>query len=315
MIVGLGINKLRIGFKIKFKSTFKQTSVQIYSILEPLFQSIMILTLGFSPCPNDTFIFDALVNKRIDTEGIDFKVFMLDVETLNKKALHAELDITKLSFAALAKVQDKYDLLDSGSALGFGVGPLVISKEKDYVLNKNSRVAIPGELTTAHFLFRLFYPEVILRTEMVFSEIENAVISGVVDAGVIIHENRFTYQLRGLHKVRDLGEAWESERGLPIPLGGIAIKKELSSELKHKVNELIKKSVNYAFLHPDASEEFVKNNAQEMDANVRRQHIALYVNKYSLSLGDIGSEAVRALFLTAKDKKLLTTNDALEIII
>lgn len=275
----------------------------------------MILTLGFSPCPNDTFIFDALVNRRIDTEGIDFKVFMLDVETLNKKALHAELDITKLSFAALAKVQDKYDLLDSGSALGFGVGPLVISKEKDYVLNKNSRVAIPGELTTAHFLFRLFYPEVILRTEMVFSEIENAVISGVVDAGVIIHENRFTYQLRGLHKVRDLGEAWESERGLPIPLGGIAIKKELSSELKHKVNELIKKSVNYAFLHPDASEEFVKNNAQEMDANVRRQHIALYVNKYSLSLGDIGSEAVRALFLTAKDKKLLTTNDALEIII
>ncbi len=272
------------------------------------------LTLGFSPCPNDTFIFDAIVNKRIDTEGLDFKVSMLDVETLNQKALRGELDVTKLSFAALAKVQDRYALLDSGSALGFGVGPLVISKEKDFKLDKNSKVAIPGELTTAHFLFRLFYPEVTMRTEMVFSEIENAVLTGAVDAGVIIHENRFTYQLRGLHKVRDLGAAWESERGLPIPLGGITIKKEFPNELKHKVNQLIKKSVAYAFTNPEASEEFVKHNAQEMDASVRRQHIALYVNKYSFSLGEIGTDAIEELFLAAKNKKLLTTTDALEII-
>ena len=275
----------------------------------------MVLTLGFSPCPNDTFIFDALVNKRIETNEIDFKVSMLDVETLNQKALRGELDITKLSFAALAKVQNKYALLDSGSALGFGVGPLVISKKENYKIDKNSHVAIPGELTTAHFLFRLFYPEVEHRTEMVFSEIENAVLSGAVDAGVIIHENRFTYQLRGLHKVRDLGEAWETQRGLPIPLGGITIKKEFPTELKRKVNELIKKSVAYAFAHPEASEEFVKQNAQEMDASVRRQHIALYVNKYSFSLGEIGSQAVTELFLAAKDKKLLTSEDSLEIII
>ena len=199
----------------------------------------MNFSLGFSPCPNDTFIFDALVNKRIDTEDIDFVVQLLDVETLNQKALHTILDITKLSFATLTQVQDKYALLNSGSALGFGVGPLVISKQKDFVLHKNSRVAIPGKLTTAHFLFRLFYPEVEILKEMVFSDIENAVLNGEVDAGVIIHENRFTYAKRGLHKVRDLGEAWETFRGLPIPLGGITIKKSFPLALKQKVNAWI----------------------------------------------------------------------------
>ncbi len=274
----------------------------------------MTLSLGFSPCPNDTFIFDALVNKRIETEGIDFKIYMEDVETLNQRAIRAELDITKLSFAALAQVQDKYALLDSGSALGFGVGPLVISKQKDFVLDKNSTVAIPGKLTTAHFLFRLFYPEVGLRTEMVFSAIESAVLSGEVDAGVIIHENRFTYAQKGLYKVRDLGEAWETLRGLPIPLGGITIKKEFPLKLKQKISQLIRKSVEFAFEHPQASEEFIKLHAQEMEASVRRQHIELYVNKYSISLGEKGSEAVTELFLTAKEKKLLTSNDSLEII-
>ena len=273
------------------------------------------LTLGFSPCPNDTFIFDALVNNRIDTEGMSFKVLMLDVETLNQFALRGELDITKLSFAALAQVQDKYALLDSGSALGFGVGPLVISKQKDFELDKNSRVAIPGKLTTAHFLFKLFYPEVGLLKEMVFSDIENAVLTGEVDAGVIIHENRFTYAQRGLFKLRDLGEAWETLRGLPIPLGGITIKKNLTLELKQKVNRLIHKSVEYAFKFPEHSEEFIKENAQEMEASVRRKHIELYVNHYSLSLGGKGLEAVKELFLTAKKKNILENNDALEVII
>ncbi len=273
------------------------------------------LSLGFSPCPNDTFIFDALVNKRIDTEGIDFEVQLLDVETLNQKALHTELDITKLSFAALAQVQDKYSLLDSGSALGFGVGPLVISKHKDFVLHKNSRVAIPGKLTTAHFLFRLFYPEIEMLKEMVFSAIESAVLHEEVDAGVIIHENRFTYTQRGLHKVRDLGEAWETLRGLPIPLGGITIKKNFPLALKQKVNRLINKSVEFAFANPQASEEFIKENAQEMEASVRRQHIELYVNQYSLSLGENGLAAVKELFSTAQEENIMSKNNFLEVII
>ncbi len=264
------------------------------------------LTLGFSPCPNDTFIFDALVNGKIDTHGLKFEQKLEDVESLNHHAIEGRYDITKLSFFALGKVLDSYELLPSGSAVGRGVGPLLISKKTFTNPKKEIRtVAIPGINTTAYFLFRIFYPELKEVKEMVFSDIEEAVLSGVVDAGVIIHENRFTYQAKGLKKISDLGDLWENITGKPIPLGGIAIKKNLSAEIKIKVGTLIRESVEFAFAHPKSSFEYVKANAQEMSEEVRNKHIDLYVNKYSIDLGTEGNEAVQTLFAKAKASGIL----------
>lgn len=254
-------------------------------------------TLGYSPCPNDTFIFDALVNGKIDTGDFIFKPVLEDVETLNRNALESKLDITKLSFFAFSSVTDHYELLTAGSALGKGVGPLFISLKSFSNPAKEIRsVAIPGKNTTAYFLFRTFYPELTDVREMVFSDIENAVLSGKVDAGVIIHENRFTYEQRGLKKIADLGDLWEKKTGLPIPLGGIAIKKSLSEEVKQAVNRMLRKSVEFAFAHPDASAEYVKAHAQEMEESVRRKHIELYVNEFSVDLGKEGKDAISRMF-------------------
>ena len=269
------------------------------------------LSLGFSPCPNDTFIFDALIHHKIDTEGLDFDVFFDDVETLNKKALQGELDITKLSFHAFAHVSDKYVLLDAGSALGFGVGPLLISKTAytpEEVKSKPSlSIGIPGTYTTANFLLTIAFPELQNKKELVFSAIEESLLNQELDLGVIIHENRFTYAQKGLHKIIDLGDYWEQQTGMPIPLGGIMINRNIDLETQLTVNRLIRKSVEYAFEHPEASSDFVRHHAQELDESVRKQHIDLYVNKYSIDLGDLGKQAIRVLFEKGQSAGLIAT--------
>jgi 1,4-dihydroxy-6-naphthoate synthase len=265
----------------------------------PLSTSNLTLTLAFSPCPNDCFIFDALVHDKIDTEGLRFKVLLEDVETLNEKAFKGEVDITKLSFHAYAYLTEKYVLLDAGSALGNSCGPLLISKrpvENSQEEIEKCSIAIPGKYTTANLLLKLAFPGAKNKTEIVFSAIEGAVLNEEVDLGVIIHENRFTYEQKGLQKVVDLGEFWEEKMKAPIPLGGIVIKRSLPEELKQKVNRVLKRSVEFAFANPDASREYVKAHAQEMSEEVMYKHIALYVNEYSVNLGAEGRRAVELLF-------------------
>ncbi len=258
----------------------------------------MKLTLGFSPCPNDTFIFDALVNKKIDTEGFEFEVVLADVETLNQWALEGKLDITKLSFPAFFRSLMNYTLLNSGSALGKGVGPILITDSTQEIgeedINQGS-IALPGIHTTANLLFTFAYPNAIDKQFMIFSAVENALLNKEVDFGVIIHENRFTYQQKGLHKVKDLGEYWEEKMELPIPLGGIAINQSIKRSAAVKINELIRKSIEYAFANYPVIADYVKEHSQEMSEDVMRQHIDLYVNNYSLDLGDEGREAIENL--------------------
>lgn len=266
----------------------------------------MKLTLGFSPCPNDTFIFDAMIHGRIDTEGLEFEVFLGDVEELNRRAGVADLDITKLSYHAYAHLTEKYILLDAGSALGNNCGPLLIAQSPILPENiSDLKIAIPGKLTTANFLLSLAFPNATQKVEMLFSEIESAVLNGNVDAGLIIHENRFTYAEKGLVKLIDLGEYWEQSTGMPIPLGGIVIKRDLPESILHKVNRIIRRSVEYAWDNPAASESFIAQHAQEMDPAVRRQHIELYVNQYSADLGKRGREAVSNLFKLAEEQKII----------
>lgn len=265
----------------------------------------MTLTLGYSPCPNDCFIFDALLHKKIDTEGIDFEIQHEDVETLNRRALNGELDITKLSFHAYAYVVEKYILLRAGSALGFNCGPLLVENGKWKAENaEDMKVAIPGKMTTANFLLSLAYPQLKNKTEYVFSDIEDAVLRGEVNAGLIIHENRFTYEQKGLKKVIDLGEYWDSLIHAPIPLGGIVIKRDMNPDLQQQVNRLIKQSVEFAFANPESSMPYVKEYAQAMSEEVMKKHIALYVNDFSIDLGDTGIHAIKLMFNKAKELRL-----------
>ena len=266
----------------------------------------MKLTLGFSPCPNDTFIFDALVNNKIDAEGLEFDVVLEDVETLNRWSFEEKLDITKLSFPAFFQNLDKYILLNSGAALGKGVGPLLISNEKParpaggLIINNISdySIAIPGINTTANLLLSFAFPEAMNKVPMIFSAIEDAVLSGQTDLGVIIHENRFTYQQKGLHKVCDLGEYWEEKMKSPIPLGGIAIKRSVDSSMSLQVERLIRKSIEYSFDNYPVITDYVKTHSQEMSEEVMRQHIELYVNNFSLALGSIGKQSIETLYKT-----------------
>lgn len=270
----------------------------------------MTLSLGYSPCPNDCFIFDALVHKKIDTEGLDFNVQLEDVETLNRKALGGELDITKLSFHAYGYAMGHYILLRAGSALGFNCGPLLISKNTVSDPEKEiKRVAIPGKMTTANFLLSLALPDLRDKKEYVFSDIESAVLSGEVDAGLIIHENRFTYAEKGLKKVMDLGEYWESLIHAPIPLGGIVIKRNTNRALQQQVNRLIRRSVEFAFANPESCMSYVKAHAQEMSEEVMKKHIALYVNDFSIDLGETGSNAVKLMFDKARGLNLFEVPD------
>jgi 1,4-dihydroxy-6-naphthoate synthase len=278
----------------------------------------MKLTLGFSPCPNDTFIFDALVNKKIDTGGLEFETVLEDVETLNEWALENKLDITKLSFPALFQSLDNYVLLNAGSALGKAVGPLLISKENvQYsILNvQQSTIALPGVNTTANLLFSFAYPGALKKKFMRYNEIEDFILKDSskvspptgggdpivigfegADLGVIIHENRFTYQQKGLHKVVDLGEYWEEKMKTPIPLGGIAISQSIKRSTALKVNELIRKSLEYAFANYPLITDYVKQHSQEMSEDVMRQHIDLYVNNFSIDLGADGKQAIICLY-------------------
>ncbi len=262
-------------------------------------------TIGFSPCPNDTFIFDAMINNRLpQNEG--WNPHLLDVEALNKNAAVGMYDVTKMSFAAYAFVSDKYQILNAGSALGRGCGPLIISKLPLTLEElKDKKIAIPGARTTANLLMSIFVPECKAKVEMVFSDIEEAVLSGRCDAGLIIHENRFTYQQKGLFKVADLGELWEHKTGLTIPLGCIAVKRSLSEEEKKHIDDLIRHSVEYAFQNPTASKEYIAHHAQEMDPTVQQQHIDLYVNDFSVTLGVDGKNAIQTLFDEGKKSGLL----------
>jgi 1,4-dihydroxy-6-naphthoate synthase len=265
------------------------------------------MNIGFSPCPNDTFIFDALVNNKLaNSEMLD--VYMADVDELNRKALNADLDITKLSFGVLAEASIQYQVLDAGSALGFGCGPLLISKNPispDASEINRLRIGIPGETTTANLLLSMAFPEAQNKVVMLFSEIEEAVLSGKIDAGLIIHENRFTYHERGLNKIIDLGEYWEKRTGLPIPLGCIVVKRSLSESQKIDIGKSIRNSVEFAFANREGTMNYVAEHAQEMSQDVMKQHIALYVNEYSISLGEKGRSAIERLMHEGKNAGLI----------
>jgi len=266
----------------------------------------MKLTLGFSPCPNDTFIFDAMVHGRIDTEGLEFDYFLADVELLNRKALASEVDITKISYHAYAYVAQNYLILDSGSALGHRNGPLLISKHRISIDElTNMRIAIPGKYTTANLLFSIAWPDVVNKTEYLFSKIEDALLKNEVDAGLIIHETRFTYFRKGLHKLADMGEYWENLTNLPIPLGAIVINRNLPEDIAQKVNRIVRRSLEYAYKDSFASYDFVSGNAREMDSTVMNNHIKLFVNEFSLNLGKKGREAIIELFRIGRDREVL----------
>lgn len=266
----------------------------------------MKLTLGFSPCPNDTFIFDAMVNGKIDTRGVEFEYVLEDVETLNKWAFEEKLDITKLSYNTFLHTVGKYALLHSGSALGKGVGPLLIAKHPiDLAQLKDCTIAIPGVHTTANLLLSLAHPEATNKTTYVFNQIEDAVLNGDVDAGLIIHENRFTYAAKGLHKLIDLGDWWEQTVQAAIPLGGIVARRNFDKTLIATIDSIIKESVAYSWKHYPQLSDFITCHAQEMEEKVMRQHIDLYVNEYTTDLGETGTKAITTLFNKAQQAGII----------
>ncbi len=266
-----------------------------------------MLSLGFSPCPNDTFIFHALTHGLVDTAGLLFaEPLLADVETLNIWALEERLDVTKLSFHALGHVLDKYVLLDSGSALGRGCGPLLVTRQGAKIDLTKATIAIPGQYTTAAMLLQLYAPCPVKTRNMVFDQIMAAVARGEVDGGVIIHESRFTYQEHGLACVQDLGSWWEESTGQPIPLGGIAAKRSLGADKIRLIGKIMGDSVRYAFSHPAASRQFIKKHCQEMGDDIVNSHIGLYVNSFSESLGVEGHSAVDFFLNLGRQKGIFT---------
>lgn len=276
------------------------------------------LTLAYSSCPNDTFIFNALAHRLIQTNDFNFKITMADVETLNKQAAKSVFDITKLSFATFGKLQDQYALLRTGAALGRGCGPLVVSlpgKVMAASSMKRLAVAVPGSGTTAYVLFSLFIkdnfpdvdPDIV---PMPFEKIMPAVKDGTADFGVIIHEGRFIYQNMGLECLADLGAWWEEKTSLPIPLGCIAIKRSIyknDSNIASTVEKLIGQSIQYAFDHPESGADYIKKHAQELDDNVIDQHINLYVNEFSKDIGTEGEAAILTFFKKAEDAGIISS--------
>jgi 1,4-dihydroxy-6-naphthoate synthase len=255
------------------------------------------LTIGYSPCPNDTFIFYALVHGIVQVPGLEFREQLADVESLNQMALEGSLDITKISYHALGHLREQYALLRSGSALGRGCGPLIVAKPGIRLEDvKQGSIAIPGKLTTASLLLRLYDPSITNIVVMTFDRIMKAVSTGEVTAGLIIHESRFTYPLYNLEKLLDLGVWWENHSGLPIPLGGILGKRSLGRDVLLQVEEGIRASIHYANAHTDEVLNYCKQHSQEMDDTVMKNHIDLYVNNFSLDLGGEGLAAVRRLF-------------------
>ncbi len=264
------------------------------------------LSLGFSTCPNDTFIFDAMVHHKIDTFGYHFDLIMGDVEELNQMALKSELDITKLSYHAYAYLWSQYAILNSGSALGKNNGPLLISKKKIYPDEiEHLKIAIPGVHTTANLLFSIAFPKATNKKEYLFSDIETAILDQEVDAGLIIHENRFTYLNKGLIKIVDLGEFWENSTHQTIPLGGIVVKRSLSNQTQVQINQMIRKSIEYAYANPSSATAFMKQYAQEMQEDIMKQHTDLYVNNFTFDLGQDGQKSIEMLYTKAFDLGLI----------
>ncbi|MBL7032157.1 MAG: 1,4-dihydroxy-6-naphthoate synthase [Nitrospira sp.] len=271
------------------------------------------LSLGYSPCPNDTFIFYAMIHGKIDTDGLKFKESLLDVETLNQRALNAEFDLTKISYHAFGHMREKYALLRSGSALGSGCGPIVVSKELYPIEElRDKKIAIPGKLTTASLLLQLCDPSFINSSNLIimpFNEIMDAVVNGDVDAGVIIHESRFTYVSYGLSRVIDLGQWWEKETGLPIPLGGILAKRKLGKELILMIDDLLRQSIEYSYNNRFESMGYIKQHSQELSDGVIKDHINLYVNNFTIDIGDEGEKAVVELFSRAEDAGIIPKSE------
>ncbi len=269
----------------------------------------MHFSLAFSPCPNDTFIFDAMVNGKIDTANHTFEVHLEDVQTLNEAAIANKYHISKISYGVLPLVQNNYSLLQSGGALGKGVGPLLVSKKaiENLLAVNELTIAVPGINTTANLLFSLAFPNAQKKQYLVFNEIENAVLSGQVDAGVIIHENRFTYQDKGLQKIIDLGAYWEETVKAPIPLGGIIMQNQFDASTQLTIAGIIRKSVEYAFNNYPLITDYVRCHAQEMSEDVMRQHIDLYVNNYSIDLGHEGKNAVDQLLKVYQEINRIST--------
>lgn len=264
------------------------------------------LTLGFSPCPNDTFIFYALVHGKVRAEGLSFSETLEDVETLNRKAVGGKLDVSKVSFHALGFLRHEYFMLRSGGALGKGCGPLIVAREPlDAAALRGKVIAIPGMLTTAYLLMQLYDQSLKNIIVMPFHMIMDSVVSGYADAGLIIHEGRFTYPRYGLHEVEDLGRWWEEKTGLPIPLGCIVARRSLGAETARAVESLIRESAVYAREHPDEPSQYIKSHAQELDDDVIREHIDLYVNDYSLDVGREGALAVDELMRLAEEKGIV----------
>ncbi|WP_305042222.1 1,4-dihydroxy-6-naphthoate synthase [Geoalkalibacter sp.] len=264
------------------------------------------LSLGYSPCPNDTFIFYALTHGRVSLPGVRIQERLEDVETLNLLARQGLLDLTKISYHALGHLRHSYALLRSGGALGRGCGPLVVARSALSMAElRGKRIAIPGRLTTANLLLQLHGQGYENLAVMPFDQILAAVAAGRVDAGVIIHESRFTYAAQGLVAVADLGAWWEGETGLPIPLGAILARRDLGAALIHQVDEGIRRSLEYAFAHPQEPRAYMRAHAQELADPVMESHIALYVNDFSRDLGAEGEAAIRQLFRRAEARGLI----------
>ncbi len=279
----------------------------------------MRLKLAYSPCPNDTFIFHAMVNSLIDCEGLDFDLTLADVENLNQGALKGEFDICKLSYHAFFLMAERYVMLRSGSALGHNNGPLFVTSESnsllkydgtpDYELISKNPIAIPGKLTTAAMLLGVAFPHVKHTTPVIFSDIEKKVLSGEFAGGVLIHEGRFTYHKRGLKLIADLGTMWEKMSSQPIPLGGIAIRRDLGEDLAARVNRVLRRSIEYAIQNPNMSKEYVCSYAQELDNEVIQKHIDLFVNQYTIDVGTKGQEAVNYMYNKGVEQGLFAKCD------
>lgn len=264
------------------------------------------LSLGYSPCPNDTFIFYALTHGLVPLPDLIIRERLEDVETLNQLALGGLLDLTKISYHALGHLRDRYVLLRSGGALGRGCGPLVIaSAATDMQALRGRRIAIPGRLTTANLLLQLYgegYEDLLI---VPFDQIMEVLKRGEADAGVIIHESRFTYRVAGFAEVLDLGAWWEVESGLPIPLGGILARRDLGADIIAQADRAVRASLEYAHRHPDQPKAYIREHAQELDEAVISAHIGLYVNDFSLDLGEEGVAAVETLLQRAENRGLI----------
>ena len=262
-----------------------------------------MMTINISSCPNDTFMFDALLHGKIDTKGYRFELHIGDIAELNSYVLDGSVDISKISYATYPLIENNYQILTSGSAMGRGNGPLLVSKYKIYPDEVSSlKIGVPGLTTTANMLLTIGFGDVRERKEYLFSDISEAILEGEVDAGVLIHEERFTYKSKGLNLISDLGDMWEQKSGLLIPLGAIVVRRDIDDKIKRDIDMLVRESISYAFSNPLSSRSFVKSYAQELDSVVIDKHIEMFVNDYSLNVNDLGRASVANFFVASSVK-------------